>query len=522
MDLIPQHFKHLRASALSDAMIETMACRSLAREEVAALSPFVAQSESILAFPYPECNGYVRYRLFPPQNEIKYFQVPGSTSHLYVLPQVLAVLSNPQIDLAFSEGEKKSACLTAHGIPTVGVAGVWNWIVKDSYELLPEFSQIALVDRNVSIFFDSDTWIKEEIQRALFAFGKALEGRGANVQVTILPPAEGGTKQGCDDYVAQHGIGKFRELKKVKLRHDALCQHRSWWENWRKSKTQQSKELARIAAKLIPVEPWPDAVDGVDLADEILGTFKRFIVTAQPDAIIVETIWILFAHALNAFGIAPILAFWSPEPNCGKSVNQSIVAKLTPKSIEGSSLTEAVVFRVIDQFQPTLHVDEAADILSQRPELMALYRASHMRAKAYVYRTVGDNHDVTAFSTWSPKSLAITKTRIENALASRCLVIRMHRKTKSDRTERFSGTKEYPEIDCLCRKAARWAHGNLDAIREAAPDFPDIENRNLDNYEPLFKIAHVIGGPWPDLISAQRSSWSAVISQPISRSRSNC
>jgi Protein of unknown function (DUF3631) len=62
-------------------------------------------------------------------------------------------------------------------------------------------------------------------------------------------------------------------------------------------------------------------------------------------------------------------------------------------------------------------------------------------------------------------------------------------------------TKEYPEIDVLRRKAKRWVQDNCAAIRDAIPRLPDIENRSLDNYEPLFKIAHVAGGDWPQLIN---------------------
>ena len=94
-------------------------------------------------------------------------------------------------------------------------------------------------------------------------------------------------------------------------------------------------------------------VDGAALLGEIRATFQRFVVTVQPEAVIIETLWVIFAHAIDAFGIAPILALRSPVPECGKTVNQSVVGKLVPKPLEGSSLTEAVVFRVVEKFQPT-------------------------------------------------------------------------------------------------------------------------------------------------------------------------
>jgi uncharacterized protein DUF3631/uncharacterized protein DUF3854 len=504
MTLAPAHFKFLRASALNDESIEMMACHSVPPADFARLSPALADCESVLAFPYPGVNAFFRYRLFPPLDKLKYWQPHGSRMHLYLLPSVRAVLSNPNVDIAITEGEKKAACLTQHGILAIGIGGVWNWLIKGTCELLPEFDQVAFIDRNILIIFDSNAWRKEKetIGQAQYALGKAVEMRGGKVECVVIPPADDGNDQGADDFIVKHGIGKFKELKRVKLRHDGLAQFKPWWEQWTKRKAKDAKEIDKLAPRLQPVEPWDQPVDGVALLDEIRATFKRFVVTVQPQAVVVESLWILFAHAIDAFGIAPILAFWSPVPECGKTVNQSIVGKLVPKPLEGSSLTEAVVFRVVEKFKPTVLVDEAADMLTTRPELLSLLRAAHQKNKAFVYRTVGDAHEVTAFSTWAPKSLAITKSKIEDALASRCLIIRMHRKTKNEKTERFSSTNDYPEIEILQRKVARWVQDNFDAIRDAIPqNVPEIDNRSLDNFEPLFKIAHVVGTPWPQLIA---------------------
>ncbi len=38
---------------------------------------------------------------------MKYWQPKGSGVHLYILPTVRAVLSNPDIEIAITEGEKK-------------------------------------------------------------------------------------------------------------------------------------------------------------------------------------------------------------------------------------------------------------------------------------------------------------------------------------------------------------------------------------------------------------------------------
>jgi hypothetical protein len=51
----------------------------------------------------------------------------------------------------------------------------------------------------------------------------------------------------------------------------------------------------------------------------------------------------------------------------------------------------------------------------------------------------------------------------------------------------------------LARKAARWAADNAERIGAADPDLPPgIFNREADNWRPLFSIAAVAGGDWPE------------------------
>jgi DNA polymerase I len=505
VSLDPKHREVLRA-VVNDTTIEEMGARSLERAEFAALSPLLSDAESVLEFPYPGIEGFSRYRRFPQLNGCKYWQQPKKDPtengvHLYVLPSVRKVLRDPTVTLTIVEGEKKAACLTQFGFPAIGIGGVWSW-ANGAGDLHPEFDHVWFVDRRIVICFDSNAWRKdkEDIGRSLYALGKAIESRGSKVEAIIVPPDSEGNDWGADDFIAANGIESFKELKRITISHPALSQHKTWWENWIKGKTKEEKEIGKLASRLQPIEPWPDQVDGIALLDEISATFQRFVVTVQPEAVIIASLWAVFTHALDAFGIAPFLVFWSPLPECGKTVAQSIVGRLVPKPLEGSSLTQAVVFRTIEKFQPTLLVDEAADLLDN-PELMSLFRASHQRNKAFTFRCDPDTHEPRDYSTWCAKSLCITEKRIERAFASRSLIIEMHRKKLSEKREGFSDLNEYPEIEALRRQVSRWVQDNLSAIREAVVDSPQVKNRNLDNFVPLFKIAQVVGGRWPKLVN---------------------
>jgi hypothetical protein len=65
-------------------------------------------------------------------------------------------------------------------------------------------------------------------------------------------------------------------------------------------------------------EPWPDPVDGAALLSEMTAAVLRYVVMEVGSAEIVA-LWVLHAHALDAFRISPRLAITSAEKRCGKT-----------------------------------------------------------------------------------------------------------------------------------------------------------------------------------------------------------
>src|SRR5689334_12141240 len=116
MDLIDQHLADLRKSALDDETIELMAVRSVVGAECASVSPILSRCESLLEIPYFGNNGFRRWKVFPPiktisGDSLRYYQQPGSSNHLYVLPSVAGKVHDSSLPLCMLEGEKKEASL---------------------------------------------------------------------------------------------------------------------------------------------------------------------------------------------------------------------------------------------------------------------------------------------------------------------------------------------------------------------------------------------------------------------------
>lgn len=246
------------------------------------------------------------------------------------------------------------------------------------------------------------------------------------------------------------------------------------------------------------IEPWLEVVNGADLLDDFVSALKRHVVLPQWSAE-ATALWILHAHALEAFTISPLLVATSPTKRSGKTLLLEIVSLAIPRRLFASNITPSALFRAVDKFKPTLLIDEADTFLKENEELRGIINASHRRASAFVLRSVGDEHEPAIFSTWSAKAIALIG-KLKDTLEDRSIIISLRRKNPTEKVERFRIDKVTPGFTILRRKAARWAADNLTALREADPKMPDaLNDRAADNWRPLLAIADLAGGNWPKL-----------------------
>ena len=70
-----------------------------------------------------------------------------------------------------------------------------------------------------------------------------------------------------------------------------------------------------------------------------------------------------------------------------------------------SNMTAATLFRIIEQHQPTVLLDEADAYLRNNEEARSIVNAGHKKDGA-VFRCVGDDHEPRAFNVFSPMVIA--------------------------------------------------------------------------------------------------------------------
>jgi putative DNA primase/helicase len=243
-------------------------------------------------------------------------------------------------------------------------------------------------------------------------------------------------------------------------------------------------------------EPWPDAVDGEALLKEIAATVRSYVVAPRHvDSVV--ALWVAHAHAFQAFEHTPRLNITAPVKQCGKTVLLDLLQTLTPKAQRTENLSTAVLFRVIDKCSPTLLIDEYDSFLKGNEELRGALNSGHRRGGT-VMRCEGDDNEIRTFNTFAPVALAGIGI-LPGTLQDRSIIVRMARARIGEVPKRFDSRKTAHE-DELNSKLARWAGDHFSELKSIDPELPSgAFNRVADNWRPLFAIAQVIGGEWPEI-----------------------
>jgi putative DNA primase/helicase len=268
------------------------------------------------------------------------------------------------------------------------------------------------------------------------------------------------------------------------------------------TKRPREKPKQGDALELEDPEPWPAAVNGARLLEEMRERFREYVVLPK-HADVALPLWVLLAYTFNAFYVAPKLAITSPLKRCGKTQLLIVISALTPRALPVSNITASALFRTIQHFRPTLLIDEADTFLkNDDDDLRGIINSGHTRKTAIVIRNVGDDHQPRTFSTWCPQVIALIG-KLSDTIADRSIEIRQQRRAPTETVARLRQDRIDDECLQLRRQAKRWANDHAAALREADPEIPDtLNDRARDCWRPLLAIADRAGGEWPELARA--------------------
>ena len=245
-------------------------------------------------------------------------------------------------------------------------------------------------------------------------------------------------------------------------------------------------------------EALQEEVNGAELLEEISSTMSRFVVLPEfMDNVL--ALWVMLTYCYDNFRILPQLAIYSPEKRCGKTTLLEVLGACANNALAASNITPAAVYHVIENDPPTLIIDEADTFFKRSKELQGICNSGHTKSSAYVIRAGKNNDGPIKYSTWCPKVIALIGN-LGDTQRDRSIAVDMQRKLTTERVESVPldiiDTNEELRQKCL-----RWATDNSTNLRQACPEVPETDNnREHDNWTPLFAIADCVGGEWPDKV----------------------
>lgn len=241
-------------------------------------------------------------------------------------------------------------------------------------------------------------------------------------------------------------------------------------------------------------EPWTEPVDGAELVREVEQLITKYLVLPAWAPCIL-TLWAVATWVSEVFEAFPYLALTSPQKRCGKTRTLKIIRHVSRNPLVTSNVSEAALFRSIDNGNLTLFIDEAQNLRQRDERSSALHDilCAGMEKGSYVLRVGGEHHDkIEKFSVYCPKIIALIG-KLTDILMDRTIEVGMKRRKKSERISRFLTAKVKAEAEPLRKRLARWSADHAEAIREAyvAPDLlPEwLEDRQADLWSPILAVA---------------------------------
>jgi hypothetical protein len=125
------------------------------------------------------------------------------------------------------------------------------------------------------------------------------------------------------------------------------------------------------------------------LLDELASLLAKFVILPQFGADTLA-LWVVHTYAFHLRDVTTYLGIESPEKRCGKTTLLAILSELVHRPVVASNISPSAFFRVIQEMQPTLLIDEADTFLQGNDELRGILNAGYSRKTAYVMRVTNE------------------------------------------------------------------------------------------------------------------------------------
>lgn len=318
---------------------------------------------------------------------------------------------------------------------------------------------------------------------------------------------------------AQLGALEMHELRKaLQRRTHALMsdiraaekEMRGGWEE------QPEDDQRRPFAVYEPIQPPEMAMPLADILDQV-ADFIRSRVAGKEEAVYATALWAAGtwgvrpgvapgkeAEAEPGPDIYPFLHLKSGGPGSGKTTMMATLASIAAKAYPTDGMSASALLRTAEKYQPTFFLDEVDTWVNGNEGLRGLINSGHRRTGSRalsekVKTKRRETFEPTHFRTFAPLALA-GLGRLAATIEDRAIHIIMrkipgHVGTRiGDRELRAFRDRFGPHLATHGDKLARIMAKGID--RSRLPK--ELSPRACDNWEPLFCVADLAGGEWPD------------------------
>jgi Protein of unknown function (DUF3631) len=233
--------------------------------------------------------------------------------------------------------------------------------------------------------------------------------------------------------------------------------------------------------------------------DDAVSFVRRFVVlTAEQLAAV--ALFIVHTHCYEAAETTPYISATSAEKRSGKTRLLEVLDLLVRSPLQTANISDAALFRAIEQRKPTLLFDEVDAIFKarEREDLRGMLNAGYRRG-AVALRMGGQNmRELETFKVFCPKVFAGIG-ELPDTIRDRAIRIRLERRTRDEPIERFRRRDAGEQAEPIRQSIGSLAGHHSDTLSFARPHLPEeLDDRAQDVWEPLFAIADLAGADWPE------------------------
>lgn len=242
-----------------------------------------------------------------------------------------------------------------------------------------------------------------------------------------------------------------------------------------------------------------------ELYDKITKHIGKFIIFPNDAYLSYVALWVMGTYVFTLFNHYPYV-WLNAMKDSGKT---SLMKILAPIAFNGTLITNPtgpVLFRDISNNLVCMFIDEVEDFTGRdkdkNKDVFDVLNQGYGKSGAVkrVEKPAEGKFKVATFSPYAPKMFASIND-IEDTLKDRTVPIRILRKKNTEKTKRYKGSPATQEIereirDELYMFALVYAFGIFESYNaedeEAIAGIEDLNNRELDIWEPIFLLANII------------------------------